>query len=370
MAPPALFGVPSTTPATNTEKKLKKKGRKRGTSGGSGTSTLLELNANALNFAVGKTKGSHSKGQRSETRRELTMTSQSSPGGARTRSACAADATVRQRAEERVRQLSEPVEVLARMDRLQMVTVKAAYGDPIGPALRASAGLTQEAGIVVMLGGKLLEESVSFEEIRGHLLPFCKPAMRTIELLVDQFKRLDAAARAGNLALVQSIAAEEGCDVSRADPSGNTALHQAAQRGHVAVVECLLRRGANVTAANQFKETPVQWAAAAAQTGCMELLTKAGADIRAAEGWMQLADESFTAPEACTAEHQEHRVDTTVTLPPTVRRKPGKAKRTKQPMSSPSPAKEAPKCDGSATPAVPAVSSTPPAGGLVSGPGL
>ena len=58
-------------------------------------------------------------------------------------------------------------------------------------------------------------------------------------------------APSGMLAAVKYLIEELGADVNAADHEGNTALHQAAARGDVAMIEYLVSRGADVTRVNR-----------------------------------------------------------------------------------------------------------------------
>jgi ankyrin repeat protein len=55
----------------------------------------------------------------------------------------------------------------------------------------------------------------------------------------------------GMLAAVKYLVEELGADVNAADHEGNTALHQAAARGDVAMIEYLVSKGADVTRMNR-----------------------------------------------------------------------------------------------------------------------
>jgi ankyrin repeat protein len=55
----------------------------------------------------------------------------------------------------------------------------------------------------------------------------------------------------GMLAAVKYLVEELGADVNAADHEGNTALHQAAARGDVAMIEYLVSKGADVTRVNR-----------------------------------------------------------------------------------------------------------------------
>ncbi|MGE0815958.1 MAG: ankyrin repeat domain-containing protein [Vicinamibacterales bacterium] len=64
----------------------------------------------------------------------------------------------------------------------------------------------------------------------------------------------------GMLAAVKYLVEELGADVNAADHEGNTALHQAAARGDVAMIEYLVSKGADVTRVNREGQTTADMA--------------------------------------------------------------------------------------------------------------
>ena len=75
---------------------------------------------------------------------------------------------------------------------------------------------------------------------------------------------------------------EIGASLEVEDPWGMTALHLAGQKGHVAIVELLLAKGANINSGDLTKDvTPLMIAARAGNTDIVELLLRRGADIGA-----------------------------------------------------------------------------------------
>jgi ankyrin repeat protein len=67
-------------------------------------------------------------------------------------------------------------------------------------------------------------------------------------------------APSGMLAAVKYLVEELGVDVNAADHEGNTALHQAAARGDVAMIEYLVSKGADVTRVNREGQTTADMA--------------------------------------------------------------------------------------------------------------
>ena len=63
-------------------------------------------------------------------------------------------------------------------------------------------------------------------------------------------KRLRHAARTGDVRRVEELVRTQGADVNSADDDGTTALHMAAQHGHVEAVQALM------DANEEFEETP------------------------------------------------------------------------------------------------------------------
>mmetsp|Transcript_11218 Transcript_11218/g.29924 ORF Transcript_11218/g.29924 Transcript_11218/m.29924 type:complete len:364 (+) Transcript_11218:68-1159(+) len=60
---------------------------------------------------------------------------------------------------------------------------------------------------------------------------------------------------------------------------GNTAVHRAARRGHEEVLRRLLRAGASPSVYNAKQQTPLHFAAFYEQRSCVEALLEAGADV-------------------------------------------------------------------------------------------
>ena len=86
----------------------------------------------------------------------------------------------------------------------------------------------------------------------------------------------------GMLAAVKYLVEELGADVNAADHEGNTALHQAAARGDVAMIEYLVSKGADVTRVNREGQTTADMANGPVQRTqpypeALKLLEKLGA---------------------------------------------------------------------------------------------
>lgn len=80
------------------------------------------------------------------------------------------------------------------------------------------------------------------------------------------------AARTGSAADVEQLLQQPGCSVDQRGGEGETALHWAADRGHLAVLRLLLSSGADVNATDADGLTPLHYAALAEQQEAAELL--------------------------------------------------------------------------------------------------
>jgi len=91
-------------------------------------------------------------------------------------------------------------------------------------------------------------------------------------------ERLFAAARAGDLAVIQKMVAE-GVDVNTTNEYGATALSFASDKGHVDVVRFLLEKGANPNQADTFyRASPMTWASENGHLEVAALLVEHGAE--------------------------------------------------------------------------------------------
>ena len=88
-------------------------------------------------------------------------------------------------------------------------------------------------------------------------------------------------ARSGDVATLSKLLDEHPDKLgTRADPYGWTLLHFASHRGHVAVVDVLLRRGLDVNVREQGDNTyAMHWAAAAGHLEIVRRLADAGGDV-------------------------------------------------------------------------------------------
>ena len=92
---------------------------------------------------------------------------------------------------------------------------------------------------------------------------------------------LHAAARAGDLDLVNHFITVHMADVNRANASGFTPLHWAAIGGHAAIAATLLAAGASVDAKDEDDETPLHFAARNGRASVVATLLARGADVDA-----------------------------------------------------------------------------------------
>ena len=94
-------------------------------------------------------------------------------------------------------------------------------------------------------------------------------------------RSLHDAARLGDMPTVVRLLQHE--DVNASDDMGNTALHRAASRGHLAVVELLIESDADISAKDDLDTTPLHDAAREHQVDVIRALVIAGAEVDAVD---------------------------------------------------------------------------------------
>lgn len=82
----------------------------------------------------------------------------------------------------------------------------------------------------------------------------------------------------GDEAAVRAALRRPGVNVNATEADGSTALHYAADRGEVRLVDALIAAGANVKAQNRYGVTPLSVAVERGSAAVVERLLKAGAD--------------------------------------------------------------------------------------------
>ncbi|GFE54249.1 ankyrin repeat-containing protein [Babesia ovis] len=82
----------------------------------------------------------------------------------------------------------------------------------------------------------------------------------------------------GDVPMIESLLEDKPELVNVRSPEGLTALHLAADRGHIKVVKCLLKYGADMNAVDDNNDTPLLVAAAAGNRPVVDLLLRGGAD--------------------------------------------------------------------------------------------
>ena len=96
----------------------------------------------------------------------------------------------------------------------------------------------------------------------------------------DENTALHPAAQGGHTAIVDLLL-RNGASIEALDKDRRTVLHLSAQEGHTAAVDLLLGKGATIEAPDNLKSTALHPAAFCGHTGAVELLLKKGASIGA-----------------------------------------------------------------------------------------
>jgi ankyrin repeat protein len=109
------------------------------------------------------------------------------------------------------------------------------------------------------------------------------------------------ASERGYLEIVQALLEREGTDVNKGRSDGDTALHVAADKGHIEVARALLQAGANARKSNDQGQTPLHKASGEGHIEIVRALLEAGAgaDVRKRDdegGWSPIS-------RACEGKH-------------------------------------------------------------------
>ena len=92
---------------------------------------------------------------------------------------------------------------------------------------------------------------------------------------------IHVAVRAGDLAKIKALVAEDPKVVNEKDSRGRTPLHFASNAGHTEIIKFLIANGADVKATDPDGYTPLIWAASAGQADAARALIAGGADPNA-----------------------------------------------------------------------------------------
>ena len=95
--------------------------------------------------------------------------------------------------------------------------------------------------------------------------------------LYKDWPMLNIASLLGEKAIVIQLL-DQGADILATDPGGNNAMHRAASKGQLDILQLLIKHGGNINAVNSRKETPLYLAAASGQLKAVKLLVRNQAD--------------------------------------------------------------------------------------------
>ncbi|XP_059488485.1 uncharacterized protein LOC132204174 isoform X2 [Neocloeon triangulifer] len=143
----------------------------------------------------------------------------------------------------------------------------------------------------------LLKDEVNKPDENGDtplILAAKNSSTKIIQILVENNANLSAVDKDGDDALhlasingkldnVQYLLGLNGFSVGKKGKNGKTALHWAAQKGHIAVAKFLLSKGADVNALNNDNDTPLTLAALFSNEETCRFLVDSGADLSAVD---------------------------------------------------------------------------------------